>query len=88
MTNLLNLKSMNAAAEIRLMRRKTARAQTPGPAAPKREPAEETSFCHRYRTNKTVAHIWDSFYTNIDFAKLSIISASNATGTKALMRDA
>lgn len=32
---------MNAAAEIRLMRRKTARAQTPGPAAAKREPAEE-----------------------------------------------
>lgn len=32
---------MNAAAEIRLMRRKTARAQTPGPAAARREPAEE-----------------------------------------------
>lgn len=54
MTNLLNLKSMNAAAEIRLMRRKTARAQTPGPAAPKREPKGETSFCHQQRIIKTV----------------------------------
>lgn len=32
---------MNAAAEIRLIRRITARAQTPGPAAPIREPERE-----------------------------------------------
>lgn len=82
MTNLLNLKSMNAAAEIRLMRRKTARAQTPGPAAPKREPAGETSFCHQQRIIKTDAHICDSFHTNFDLDKLFIISACNATGIK------
>lgn len=82
---------MNAAAEIRLMRRKTARAQTPGPAAAKREPAEEEHLWSSHFNTSFIIFIkrlptaCNSFHTNFDSANLSIISTCNATGIKGIV---